>query len=106
MSINLSHSKEQYFPPGEYDIMQIPQDASEVILGDGVHPHVCDRLEAYYNAMSYEKLSHEAKSNGYSNPFYCSEAKKYTRQYIDMCAKNHNFVDKLRALKDLEWFLI
>ena len=104
MSLNLHHSREWNGKRRtDLSLVQIGTDDSERIYGEGNHQKICDRLEEYYNAMNKRFVEHNAKIKGELHPFTGKDRLYWLEQLSQEQAESKQFIDKLRAIEDLEW---
>ena len=105
MSLNLHYSlsKDTY---DEFGLVQISQDDSENIYGDGVHEHIVERLRTYYHKMEKRYVEYLAHKKGDLNPFTGKDKDHWSAE-LEECMKKREeeLFSKLQALnKDqIEW---
>ena len=105
MSLNLHYSlsKDTY---DEFGLVQINQDDSESIYGDGIHEHIVERLRTYYYKMEKRYVEYLAHKKGNFYPF-TGKDKDYWFAELETCMEKREkeLFSKLQALnKDqIEW---
>ena len=115
MSMNLSNSlcyeweKKHPDAPNPYMLCQIDTENSYRIYGDGVHEHICQRLEEFYRQRIRERIEYDALRKGVKNP-WMSKDHKYYEQLFEQNVKDDWYMRNLETLKQtppdrIEWYV-